>query len=90
MGMGAAVICADCLSGPSELIQDGVNGRLVPVGDVEALAGVMSELIGQPDVREALGREALKVRDQYAPSSIMAKWEDCVLRGSTQTAHANR
>ena len=90
MGMGAAVICADCPSGPSELIQDGVNGRLVPVGDVEALAGVMSELMAQPGVREALGREAIRVRDQYAPSIIMAKWEGCVVRGSTLSVRAIR
>lgn len=78
MGMGAAVVCADCPSGPSELIQDGVNGRLVPVGDVDALARVMAELMRRPEAREQLGCEAVRVRQQYDPYAIMAKWESCL------------
>lgn len=90
MGMGAAVICADCPSGPAELIQDGVNGRLVPVGDVGALARVMTELIKRPEVRERLGREAVRVRQQYDPCTIMAKWEKCLALGPGGSGHGRR
>ena len=31
MGLGAAVISTDCPSGPADMIEDGVNGRLVPI-----------------------------------------------------------
>ena len=79
MGMGAAVICADCPSGPSELIQDGVNGRLVPVDDVDTLARVMSELMACPAIRDRLGQEATRVRQRYAQGVIMDKWESCLL-----------
>ena len=79
MGMGATVICADCPSGPSDLIEDGVNGRLVPVEDVAALAQVMGELMGQPQIRECLGREARKVRQRFRQDLIMAQWEACLL-----------
>lgn len=79
MAMGVAVICADCRSGPSELIQNGVNGRLVPVDDVEAFARVMSELMSSSKPREQLGAEALKVRQLYRQSTIMQNWEACVL-----------
>lgn len=79
MGMGAAVISADCPAGPAELIDDGVNGRLVPVEDVAALARVMAELMSDPALRARLGREALKVRDRFRQESIMAKWEALLL-----------
>jgi GalNAc-alpha-(1->4)-GalNAc-alpha-(1->3)-diNAcBac-PP-undecaprenol alpha-1,4-N-acetyl-D-galactosaminyltransferase len=79
MGSGAAVICADCPSGPSELIQDGINGRLVPVDDVATLARVMSELMASPHLRGRLGLEASKVRQHYAQSVIMDRWEACLL-----------
>jgi glycosyltransferase involved in cell wall biosynthesis len=78
MGMGAAVISANCPSGPSDLIDDRVNGRLVPVDDVEALRRTMEELMSQPELRVALGREALRVRDRFSQDRIMAQWEACL------------
>jgi GalNAc-alpha-(1->4)-GalNAc-alpha-(1->3)-diNAcBac-PP-undecaprenol alpha-1,4-N-acetyl-D-galactosaminyltransferase len=79
MGMGAAVISADCPSGPADLIEDGVNGRLVPTENVDALTGAMAELMSQEDMRERLGREALKVRERYHQDLIMVRWEACLL-----------
>ncbi|HVO48294.1 MAG TPA: glycosyltransferase, partial [Steroidobacteraceae bacterium] len=80
MGMGMAVISADCRAGPAELIENRVNGRLVPVDDVQALSRAMTELMSNPAERERLGGEARKVRERFAPERIMARWEAC-LRG---------
>jgi len=80
MGMGAAVISADCPAGPSELIVDGVNGRLVPVENVDALARVMAELMSQPLLRERLGHEALRVREHFGQAPIMAQWNSVLLQ----------
>jgi glycosyltransferase involved in cell wall biosynthesis len=41
-----------------EIVEDGRSGLLVPRGDVEALAEALSELLGDPARRAALGREA--------------------------------
>jgi len=79
MGMGAAVISADCPSGPSELIENGVNGRLVPVEDVDALAAALRQLLADPAIRVRLGREAAKVRDRFRAGRIMAQWNQCLL-----------
>jgi GalNAc-alpha-(1->4)-GalNAc-alpha-(1->3)-diNAcBac-PP-undecaprenol alpha-1,4-N-acetyl-D-galactosaminyltransferase len=78
MGMGLAVISADCRAGPAELIADGVNGRLVPVDDVEALARAMSELMASPELRKRLGGEACKVRQLFCQEVIMDKWDACL------------
>lgn len=90
MGMGLAVISADCRAGPSELIEDGVNGRLVPVDDVDALAHVMAELMASPDSREALGREARRVRQRFGQERIMEGWRGCVLPGGSLAPAADR
>jgi glycosyltransferase involved in cell wall biosynthesis len=78
MGLGAAVISTDCRSGPSDMIEDGVNGRLVPVDDVSALANVMTELISSPEERVRLGRAASGVRERYRQDIVMDRWETCL------------
>jgi glycosyltransferase involved in cell wall biosynthesis len=82
MGMGATVISSDCPSGPSDMIEDGINGRLVPVGDIAALANAMAELMSQRKVRESLGREAFETAQRYRQHLVMRQWESC-LRGNS-------
>jgi glycosyltransferase involved in cell wall biosynthesis len=77
LGMGAAVISTPCGGTPS-FMSDGVNGRLVPVDDVEALAHAMAELMADPERRRTLGQEGLKVRETNRQALIMAKWEQCL------------
>ena len=56
---GVPVIGSD-LPGLSEIVTDGVNGRLVPAGDWRALARAFGEIAGDPDRvqawRQRLGR----------------------------------
>jgi GalNAc-alpha-(1->4)-GalNAc-alpha-(1->3)-diNAcBac-PP-undecaprenol alpha-1,4-N-acetyl-D-galactosaminyltransferase len=88
MGMGAAVISADCRSGPALIIEDCVNGRLVPVDDVAVLAQVMAELMRQPAERFRLGNEAKKVRQTFRQELVMRQWESCVVPSSIRAPAA--
>lgn len=45
---GAPVVSTDCPSGPDEILEGGRWGRLVPVGDVAALAQAMAEVLDTP------------------------------------------
>jgi len=52
MATGLPVISTR-ISGIPELVEDGVNGRLVPAGDVAALAAAIEALLRDPDLCEA-------------------------------------
>ncbi len=46
LACGAPVVSTDCPSGTAEVLQGGAYGRLVPVGDDEALANAMRHTLG--------------------------------------------
>lgn len=48
MAVNTPVVSTNCPSGPSEILEDGKWGTLVPVGDVDALANAMLDVINNP------------------------------------------
>lgn len=45
LACGAPVVATDCPSGPAEILSDGVYGSLVPVGDSEAMAAAVCDVL---------------------------------------------
>jgi glycosyltransferase involved in cell wall biosynthesis len=67
---GLPVVSTNCPTGPHEILEDGKYGRLVPVGDVDALARAMDKALSANHDREQLKRRALdfsveKAADAY-------------------------
>ncbi|MGW8764611.1 glycosyltransferase family 4 protein [Streptomyces sp. NPDC055815] len=75
MRCGLPVVSTDCPNGPREIIEDGVDGRLVPVGDVAAVAAALRELISDDELRAKAGRAALTASERFDPSRIAARHE---------------
>jgi glycosyltransferase involved in cell wall biosynthesis len=48
LALGTPVVATDCDYGPREILAGGRYGRLVPVGDVEAMAKAIDETLDQP------------------------------------------
>ena len=80
MAAGAAVVAADCASGPAEIIHDGIDGRLVPVEDPHAMASAIGELIRSPAERDRLGTQARAVRERYAVTTVLDRWDQVIDR----------
>jgi len=60
MAMGRPVITTDSV-GCRETVEDGVNGFLVPVRDVQALVQAMLRFIENPSLIESMGRESRRL-----------------------------
>lgn len=76
MACGLPVVSFDCPSGPGEIVQNGVNGILVPNGDVDALRLMLRKLMSDEQERQRLGQEAKKITAVYAEERILDLWED--------------
>ncbi|MPY62599.1 glycosyltransferase family 4 protein [Streptomyces spongiae] len=70
MRCGLPVVSTDCPHGPGEIIDDGVDGRLVEVGNVDAIAGGLLELINNDELRQQMAHAALKDSERFDPSRI--------------------
>jgi len=53
LAVGVPVV-ATAVGGVPEIVQDGTNGLLVPVGDVDAVAGAINRIMLEPGLRDRL------------------------------------
>lgn len=63
MASGCAVVGSD-VGGIPHVVRDGVDGLLVPPGDVAALARAVTEVLADPDLASRLGQEGRKAAEQ--------------------------
>ena len=54
LAAGLPVISTNCLTGPSEILENGKYGKLVPVDDVNSIANAIIELLNKPEERKRL------------------------------------
>ena len=80
MACGLPVIATDCLSGPRDIIQDGVDGILVATEDVDALAAGLAALMSDPAKRQQLAHNAPQVLDRFGVEQVMGSWKEAIDR----------
>lgn len=87
MGIGLPCISTDCpCGGPAYLIEDGVNGVLVPVADAEAMTAAIRRVMGDEGLRARLGEAAAGLRQGLESNRIAQEWLDfCTQRGIGST-----
>jgi glycosyltransferase involved in cell wall biosynthesis len=60
MNFGLPVLVSDKVGSGTDLVQDGCNGYVIAVDDVEALSDHMVRIAEDPELRERLGRRSLE------------------------------
>jgi len=76
MRCGLPVVSTDCPHGPAEIIEDGVDGRLVPVDDTAAVAAALLALINDDEARARAAKAALVASERFDPARIAARHEE--------------
>ena len=77
MAMGIPCISTSCPTGPEDLIQNGVNGLLVPCNDVDALTLAMEKLLSSYELRCKLGHAAKEtIQKGYTVEQVVKKFAE--------------
>ena len=81
MAAGCCCVAADCPQGPADLIQDGVNGRLLPdmASDTQWVQ-VLTVLLADRVERQRLAAKAMEVRELYAPAALQQRMTQALER----------
>lgn len=74
MSAGLPVVTFDYKCGPHDIISDGIDGLIVPDGDLNAFATALLELMADDDKRRRMGRAATAVIDRYSEGRVMLQW----------------
>lgn len=83
MATGLPAISTDCpCGGPATVIKNGENGILIPVGDGDALLESMIKLWNNKTLRDKLGKEASKIKDELTYDNVCRKWSAYLLEDS--------
>ena len=79
MALGLAVISTDCpCGGPAQLIENGKNGFLVPVGDVDSLAEKLLLILSDKELENNLHEQAFLIQDRYNTEKVLNDWNSFI------------
>ena len=71
MSSGLACVSYNCPNGPSDIINDGLDGLLAKNGDMDDLTNKMEALICNESLRSKMGTTAKHNIERYSPNAIM-------------------
>ncbi|MEO1031186.1 MAG: glycosyltransferase family 4 protein [Bacteroidota bacterium] len=78
MYFGVPSISYNCNFGPSDLINDGIDGFLTPVHDVEALKEKLLVLMTNKELRAKLSLKAKASTERFKSEFVVSKWENLI------------
>jgi glycosyltransferase involved in cell wall biosynthesis len=86
LAAGRAVV-ASRVAGIPDVVEDGVNARLVAPGDASALAEALRSLAGSAEARAALGREArFRAERELSWDTAARSFEECYVQAAALDA----
>lgn len=74
-GWGLPLVAFDIMTGPSDIIADGVNGYLVSPFDLDAMAQRIAVLMDDAALRERMSVNSMMGMDLFSAEGIAEKWE---------------
>ena len=71
---GLPIISFNCPTGPADIVDNGINGYLIPLNDIDKYADKLIELMTDASLRDRMHIEALKKAKEFNPEKVLEKW----------------
>lgn len=77
IALGIPTISTDCpIGGAKMVIEDHVNGILVPVRNVERMSQAIMEVLENAELSQRMSMNGIKLREKFSVENIAKKWID--------------
>jgi len=73
---GLPIVAMACPCGPRDVVHDGDDGFLVPLGDRKLFGRRLSQLMADEELRRRMGAAARRSSEVFAEERIMHRWEE--------------
>lgn len=90
MRCGVPVVSTDAPYGPREILDDGTDGLLTPVGDAEAMGRALVRLVTGDAERRRMAAAALQNSQRYDPALVAEQYEQLIDRLAARKASSWR
>lgn len=84
MMMGLPCISTKC-TGAKEVMENGVNGLLVDIGDVTQMAEAMARMADHEEFARQCGRAAVRTAGRFEKKVVLARWQEAVTAEKVKT-----
>ncbi|MBJ6895121.1 glycosyltransferase family 4 protein [Vibrio cholerae] len=75
---GLPAIAFNCKTGPSEIINDGIDGFLISVNDDKNYTAMLQKLMKDDALRLRMATEAISKSNDFSENEIIKKWLDLI------------
>ena len=72
--MGVPVVAMDSFGSLHDIVEDGINGRIVPNNDISAFTQAMVEMMRNDIERQQMARQAVENCKQFEIQKILKRW----------------
>ena len=76
-------VVSTCAGGIPDMVEHGVSGLLVPIGDSDAMARAVLRVLQNPEIASNLRQVGLAEAEKYAWSQVRSKWLNAYVRSAT-------
>lgn len=87
MAMGVVPVSTD-VDGCAEVIRDGIDGRLVPAGDPQAMADALDDLLERDDLDTMKSRARDRIEFTFNQQRMISEWAALLRRLCRKERHA--
>ncbi|MBV6627768.1 MAG: glycosyltransferase [Rivularia sp. (in: Bacteria)] len=82
MAAGLPIVCSDAAGAATDLVVNGKNGYLVPMGDIEKLSQALQILLEDESLREKMGLYSQEIIADYTPQKMAQGLKEAIVKVS--------